>query len=128
MPIPEKLLAQLKADKGISFVSQLFSIAEKGTMTYCDNRVYVELKGNQPDSLKNAALALGFSNMQADMGYNRYWLTYESKIIDEGFFEAFKKLTELPWVMSAHFNHYMEQEPDAERVAGTSNFHRGERE
>ena len=124
----QKLLAQLKADKGIAFVSQLFSIAEKGTMTYCDNRVYVELKGNQPDSLKNAALALGFSNMQADMGYNRYWLTYESKIIDEGFFEAFKKLTELPWVMSAHFNHYMEQEPDAERVAGTSNFHRGERE
>ncbi|MBK6828911.1 MAG: hypothetical protein IPG86_19570 [Chitinophagaceae bacterium] len=108
----QKLLAQLKADKGIAFVSQLFSIAVKGTMTYCDNRVYVELKGNQPDSLKNAALALGFSNMQADMGYNRYWLTYESKIIDEGFFEAFKKLTELPWVMSAHFNHYLEQEPD----------------
>ena len=112
----QKLLAQLKADKGIAFVSQLFSVAEKGNMSYCDNRVYLELKGNQPDSLKKAAMALGFSNMQADMGNNRYWLTYESKIIDEEFFEAFKKLTELPWVMSAHFNQYMEHEPDRDVI------------
>ena len=124
----EQLFRKLRADKGVGFIAQLFTIGERQALTYLNNQVFVELKTNQPDSLKKAALAIGFSDMRAEMGNNRYVLTYQSKMIDEDFFEAFRKLTELPGVMGVYFNHYYEHEPDGERVAGTSNFHRRERE
>lgn len=92
----------------VSLVSQLFSITDKSLTTYCNNNIYVELNGNNLDSLKETALSLGFKNMRADMGNNRYWLTYDSKIVDEAFFEAYKKLTESPWVLSAYFDTYRE--------------------
>lgn len=124
----EQLFKRLKEDKGIGFIAQLFTIGDRQAFTYCNNQVFVELKTNQPDSLKKAALAIGFTDMRAEMGNNRYSLTYPGKMIDENFFEAFRKLTELPGVMGVYFNHYYEHEPDGERVAGTSNFHRRERE
>ncbi len=92
----------------VSLVSQLFTITDKQIPTHCNNNVYVELNGNNPDSLRKTALSLGFKNMRADMGNNRYWLSYETKLVDETFFEAYKKLTESPWVLSAYFDTYME--------------------
>ena len=68
----------------------------------------MELNGNNPDSFRETALSLAFKNMRADMGNNRYWLSYETKLVDETFFEAYKKLTESPWVLSAYFDTYME--------------------
>mgnify|MGYP000669174062 CR=1 FL=1 len=96
----------------ISFVTQLFTITDKQIPTHCNNNVYVELNGNNPDSLRKTALSLGFKNMRADMGNNRYWLSYETKLVDETFFEAYKKLTESPWVLSAYFDTYMEASLD----------------
>jgi hypothetical protein len=92
----------------ISLVTQLFTITDKQIPTHCNNNVYVELNGNNPDSLRETALSLGFKNMRADMGNNRYWLTYDTKLVDETFFEAYKKLTESPLVLSAYFDSYME--------------------
>ena len=111
----EQLFGKLRADKGIAFISQLFMITDRQAFTYCNNQVFLELKVNQPDEIKKAALAIGFSDMQADMGNNRYSLTYQHKMIDEDFFDAFRKLTELPGVMGVYFNHYFEHEPDNER-------------
>jgi hypothetical protein len=106
------LMKQLKQNKGIAYVCQLFSITDRQVVTYCKNNVYVELDGNNTAGLQDAALQLGFSNMQADVGSNRYWFTYKSKLLDESFFEAFKKLTECPLVKSVFFNHYVEAEID----------------
>lgn len=108
----KKLLLQLEKDKGIAFVCRVFAITDREAITYCNNNVYVELNGNQADSLKKAALDLGFSEMRPEMGNNRYSLNYKSKMIDENFFEAFKKLTELPMVLSAYLNTYFEPVPD----------------
>lgn len=108
----KKLLSQLEEDDGISFVCRLFTITDKEALTYCNNMVYVELNGRDPEPLRKAALKLGFSDMQEDMGNNRYWLRYESKMIDEPFFDAYKKLSELPWVISASLNNYFEPELD----------------
>ena len=101
-------MKELSEDTGISFVCQLFAITDKEALTYCDNRVYVELNTNNTDSLKNAAMLLGFYDLQPDMGSNRYWLNYKSKIIDERFFEAYKKLTETRWVLSAYMSTHFE--------------------
>ena len=111
----EQLFKRLQADKGIAFISQLFRISDRQALTYCNNQVSVELKTNQSDSLRQAVLAIGFSFMGADIGSNRYTLSYQGKMIDEEFFEAFRKLTELPGVMGVYFNHYFEHEPDTER-------------
>ena len=108
----KQVLAQLKADSSF-VVCQLFTLSDRQMTAYCDSRVYVELNGNNPDSLRKAAAAIGFFDLQPDMGSNRYWLRYQSKTTDEQFFEAFKKLTELAWVRSAYFNTYREAEPDS---------------
>jgi hypothetical protein len=108
-----KLLLQLEGDKTIQFVCRLFAITDREVPTYCNNSVYVELKGNDPEPLRKAAAELGFVDLRADIGSNRYWLSYKSKMIDEGFFDAYRRLTETPWVLSAYFNTYMDAEPDS---------------
>lgn len=56
---------------------------------------------------------MGFAKIRAYMGSNRYWLTHASaKLIDEGFFEAFDRLTRNPMVISATLNSYHEPELD----------------
>jgi len=108
----KRLLARLEADKGISFVCLLYSIAGYDNLSYCDNRVYVELNGHDSESLRNYASELGFTGWQADLGSNRYWLTYKSKMIDEAFFEAYEKLVRSTLVLSANLNSYHEPELD----------------
>lgn len=110
------LLAQLAEDRNISFISQLFTITDKEALTYCNNRVYVDLKGRDPELLKQAAFKIGFTDMQVEMGNNRYWLTYKSKMIDERFFEAYHELTKLPWVLSAYLNTYHEPELETKSI------------
>jgi len=110
------LLTQLAEDRNISFVCQLFTITDKEALTYCNNGVYVELKGRDPELLKQAAFKIGFTDMQADMGNNRYWLTYKSKMIDERFFEAYHELTKIPWVLSAYLNTYHEPELETKTI------------
>lgn len=85
----------------------------KNRMAFCNNEVYVEINTTDIEDFKKKALALGFANIRADMGSNRYWLTHESgKLIDEGFFEAFDRLTRNPMVISANLNTYFEPELD----------------
>jgi hypothetical protein len=108
----KNLLAALAADSGIAFVSQVIAITDKEAITYCNNEVFVELNGNHPEELKKAAMVLGFSGMQPEMGNNRYSLRYASKMIDERFFEAYEKLTKLPGVLGAYLNTYFEAQLD----------------
>jgi hypothetical protein len=108
----KNLLAALAADSGIAFVSHVIAITDKEATTYCNNEVFVELNGNHPEELKKAAMALGFSDMQAEMGNNRYRFTYKNKMIDERFFEAYEKLTKLPVVLGVYLNTYFEPQLD----------------
>lgn len=114
MRIDEKknLLAVLAADSGIAFVSQVIAITDKEATTYCNNEVFVELNGYHSEDLKKMALSLGFSDMQAEMGNNRYGLKYASKMIDERFFDAYEKLTKLPGVVGVFLNTYFEAQLD----------------
>ncbi len=107
-----KVLQQLTNDSTIAFVCQLFTVVNKNRIAFCDYRVYAEITINKPEDFKQTAFALGFTDIRADIGSNRYWLTYKSKMIDEDFFEAYKKLTENRLVLSAHFNSYYEAEWD----------------
>ncbi len=108
-----KVVMQFTNDSCIRFVCNLYTVMNKNRMAFCNNEVYVELNTTDIEDFKKKALALGFANIRADMGSNRYWLKHASgKLIDEGFFEAFDRLTKNPMVLSAHFNSYYEPELD----------------
>lgn len=108
-----KVVMQLTNNSSIRTVCNLYTVMNKNRMAFCNNEVYVELNTTDIEDFKKKALALGFANLRADMGSNRYWLTHASaKLIDEGFFEAFDRLTRNPMVISAHFNSYYEPELD----------------
>lgn len=110
-----KVVMQLTNDTCIRTVCNLFTMMNKNRMAYCNSEVYVELNTTDIENFKKEALKLGFANIRTDMGSNRYWLTHASaKLIDEGFFEAFDRLTRNPMVISAHFNTYFEAELDNE--------------
>ncbi len=113
----EKLLQQLTGDSSISFVSQLFyTNRNPQRLSYCDNRVYADIDIEDPDKFRRTALKLGFSDIEIDMGNNRFWLTYPGKMIDEGFFEAFDKLTREKLVFGAYLNSYFEPELDINKT------------
>lgn len=107
-----KVLMQLTNDTCIRFVCNLFTLMNKNRITFCNNEVYVELNTTNIEEFKKMALAQHFANIRTDMGSNRYWLTHAGKLIDESFFEAFDKLTQNPFVLSARFNTYNEPELD----------------
>lgn len=108
----KQLLLRLDQDSSIGFVCQLFTTTNKQRIGYCNNIVYAYIDVDKPDKFKKTAQELGFTDITEDVGYNRFFLTYKSKMIDEDFFDAFKKLTENKLVERAYFNTYMEAEPD----------------
>jgi hypothetical protein len=108
-----KVVMQLTNDSCIRFVCNLFTVMNKDRIAFCDNRVYVEINVNDITEFRKQILQLGFAEIHSDIGSNRYWLTHASgKLIDEGFFESFDRLTKNPMVVSAHFNSYHEPELD----------------
>ncbi len=108
-----KVIMQLTNDTSIAFVCNLFTVMNKNRITFCNNEVFVEINTTDIEAFKKQVLALGFANIRADMGSNRYGLTHAcGKLIDETFFEAFDRLTRNPQVLSAHFNTYHEPELD----------------
>jgi hypothetical protein len=108
----KKVLMQLTNDSTIAFVCQLFTVMNKNRIAFCNNKIYAEINNEDLADFKKKAAELGYTNISADTGSNRYWLTHESKLIDEGFFESYERLTKNPLVQSAHFNTYFEPEPD----------------
>ncbi len=112
-----KVIMKLTNDSNIAFVCNFFTVMNKNRIAFCNNQVYAEININKPEEFKQAALALGFKDIRADIGSNRFGLTHVSgKLIDNGFFEAFEKLTQHPLVLSAHFNSYHEPELDDDRI------------
>lgn len=108
-----KVVMELTNNPSISFVCNLYTIMNKNRIAFCNNEVYVEINTTDVEEFKKKALALGFAKIRAYMGSNRYWLTHASaKLIDEGFFEAFDRLTRNPMVVSATLNSYHEPELD----------------
>ena len=97
----------LNQDTSVAFVSYYFSIGQKNSRLTCNNEVYAELSINNTNDFKEAAKKLGFISIRPDMGNNKYFLTYKSKLINKEFFEAFEKLSEDPKVVMAGLNPYM---------------------
>lgn len=108
-----KVLAQLAEDSTIAFVCQLYSINHQQRLGFCDNKVIAEIDLEDPEKFRRTALKLGFSDIEIDSGNNRFWLTYPGKLIDEGFFEAFNRLTRKKLVFAAYLNSYFEPELDS---------------
>lgn len=107
-----EILQTLQKDNAINFVCQLFTTGYAQRSGFCDNRVYAEIDINTSEDFKKEALQLGFADVQNNMGNNRYWLIYKSKIVNEEFFKAFEQLTKHRLVKGAYFNTYSEAEPD----------------
>jgi hypothetical protein len=108
-----KVLKQLVRDSSISFVSQLFYTNRNlQRINCCDNKVIaaIDIDADYPVKFWLKARIRGFSSIETDEGYNRFWLTYPSKLIDEDFFNAFKKLTRQKLVFFANFNFYIAPE------------------
>ena len=111
-----KVLQQLAKDSSIAFICQLFyTLRNQQRLTYCNNKAYAEIDIQDAEKFKKRALKLGFSDIEIDSGNNRFWLTYPGKFIDEGFFEAFDRLTREKLVFRVDFNVYFEPELDHER-------------
>jgi hypothetical protein len=108
----EKVLEQLARDSSVAIICQLFSIGRQQRLGYCNNRVYAYIDIEDADKFRKTAQKLGFSNIESDLGNNRFWLTYPDKLIDEGFFESFDRLTREKLVFGAFFNFYFEPELD----------------
>ena len=108
-----KVLKQLVRDSSISFVSQLFYTNRNlQRINYCDNKVIaaIDIDADYPVKFWLKARIMGFSSIETDAGNNRFWLTFPSKLIDEDFFNAFKKLTRQKLVFFANFNFYIAPE------------------
>jgi hypothetical protein len=72
----------------------------------------IDIDTEYPEKFRRTAQKLGYSDVETDVGGNRLWLTYPSKVIDEGFFEAFDRLTREKLVFGAYLNSYFEPELD----------------
>jgi hypothetical protein len=108
-----KVLKQLVRDSSISFVSQLFyTNRNQQNLNYCDNKVIaaIDIDTEYPERFWLNARIMGFSSIETDAGNNRFWLTFPSKLIDDDFFNAFKKLTRQKLVFFANFNSYIAPE------------------
>lgn len=106
-----KVLQQMMSDSCVSVVCQLFyTNRNPQRLSYCDNKVIAEIDidTEYPEKFRRTALKLGYSSIETDSGNNRFWLTYPSKLIDEGFFEAFDRLTKEKLVLGAYLNSYFE--------------------
>lgn len=106
------VLQQLTRDSSVAFVCQIFLIGRLQSIGYCNNRVYADIDIQDPEKFRQKALKLGFSNIEIANSNNRFWLTYPGKLLDEGFYEAFDRLTKEKLVFSAFFNSYYEHEVD----------------
>ena len=108
----KKVLLQLTNDSCIAFVCQLFTVVNQTRLGFCDNRVYADIDIEDEEDFKRKARKIGFVDVSIDSGNNRFWLTHESKLIDDRFFEDFKKLTKHPLVKGAFLNTHAEAELD----------------
>jgi hypothetical protein len=81
-------------------------------LNYCDNKVIaaIDIDTEYPERFWLNARIMGFSSIETDAGNNRFWLTFPSKLIDDDFFNAFKKLTRQKLVFFANFNSYIAPE------------------
>ena len=111
-----KILMQLNKDTCIAFVCQLFTTTPKGAIRYCNNKIYTEIDINDPEDFKRKARKMGFVDVSIDISGNRFWITHKNKLIDEEFFNDYKKLTQHPLVLSASPNMY--SEPELENKLG----------
>lgn len=107
----QKLFRQLEQDSNIAVVCKLYSINGK-QIGFCNNSVYVQTTTDKIGRIRSAASNNGFTNVTEEAGYNRFWLTYTSKILDEEFFEDFKALSENEFIIGTFLNTYINAEPD----------------
>lgn len=97
-----KLFKQLSRDTNIAFVSQLYSVKNNSKLLYGDNRVYAVLNIEWPLQFIIQAKIMGFKSVDYDVSNLGYWLTVDSKIIDEKFFKAYNRLSRHRMVNAAY--------------------------
>ncbi len=109
----QNLMTWLQKNRMVNYICQIYTTTHEKRQAYCNNRVYVHINGYKTDELKKYALDLGFMFSGVDgFSSNNYWFTYKSRLIDEEFFAAYKKLTEHPVVNAVYPSNYGYAEPD----------------
>lgn len=89
----KQLLQEIKNDSQITLASNLFSFPFSKDKAYCENRIYIDVDENKLNKCKRVIQKLGFSFSKNENGEVDYWhIVYKSKIVDEAFFEAYKKI------------------------------------
>jgi hypothetical protein len=95
LSIKEKrlLLQEINSDSLITLASNLFSFPFSKNEAYCENRIYIDVDENKLNKCKRVIQRLGFNFSKKENGEVDYWyIVYKSKIVDEAFFEAYKKI------------------------------------
>ncbi len=87
------LLQEINSDSLITLASNLFSFPFSKNEAFCENRIYIDVDENKLNKCKRVIQRLGFNFSKNENGEVDYWyIVYESKIVDETFLEAYKKI------------------------------------
>lgn len=101
----KQLLQEIKNDSQITLASNLFSFPFSKDKAYCENRIYIDIDENKLNKCRRAIQKLGFSFSKNENGELDYWhIVYKSKIVDEAFFEAYKKIAKKYFVNKISLN------------------------
>jgi hypothetical protein len=89
----KQLLQEINNDSLITLTSNLFYFPFSKDESFCENRVYINVDENKLNKCKRTMQRLGFSFSKNENGEVDYWyIVYKHKIVDEAFFEAYKKI------------------------------------
>jgi hypothetical protein len=107
----KQLLQEISNDRLITLASNLFSFPFSKDKAYCENRIYIDVDENKLNKCKRVIQKLGFSFSKKENNEVDYWhIVYKSKIVDEAFFEAYKKIAKTYFVNNISLNIITDQE------------------
>ncbi|MFY7964133.1 MAG: hypothetical protein ACOVO1_04495, partial [Chitinophagaceae bacterium] len=111
----KQLLQEINKDSLITLASNLFSFPFSKDKAYCENRIYIDVDENKLNKCKRVIQKLGFSFSKNENGEVDYWhINYKSKIVDEAFFEAYKKIAKKYFVNKISLNIVANQEMNSQ--------------
>lgn len=95
----KQLLQEIQNDSLIILASNLFSFPFSKGSAYFEHRIHIDVTENKLNKCKRIIQKLGFSFSKNENGELDYWhIVYKNKIVDEPFFEAYKKIAKMNFV------------------------------
>ena len=101
----KQLLQEINNDSLITLASNLFSFPFSKSEAFCENRIYIDVAESKLNKCKRVIERLGFSFSKKENKEVDFWhIFYKHKVVDEAFYEAYKKIAKMNFVNNISLN------------------------